>query len=248
MTIKSNSDKRKKLKKVLAITLGSIGAVAILVVAACLLWWYGFFLPRWIKWEKEEAAFEALNVTLKGRKVRIYDASSGTSGVDDSNAGGSAQDGVGAGDDSSETETAGGVGSGAGDAAGKAAGAGGKSSGVGAVLWETQADWFVQDMLVKDIDRDGADELILLVWKHGSYGDRMPFWEEKNDKELHQHIFIYKYDPKKENKVRPLWMSSQILYEIESISSGKDSFLDVTDHEGTTRTWIWQDFGLKLVR
>lgn len=229
MTIKSNSDKRKKVKKVLAITLGSIGAVAILVVAACLLWWYGFFLPRWIKWEKEEAAFEALNVTLKGRKVRIYDASSGTSGVDDSNAGGSAQDGVGAG-----------------DVAGKAAG--GKSGGAGAVLWETQADWFVQDMLVKDIDRDGADELILLVWKHGSYGDRMPFWEEKNDKELHQHIFIYKYDPKKENKVRPLWMSSQILYEIESITSGKDSFLDVTDHEGTTRTWIWQDFGLKLVR
>ncbi len=192
MTIKSNSDKRKKVKKVLAITLGSIGAVAILVVAACLLWWYGFFLPRWIKWEKEEAAFEALNVTLKGRKVIIRDNNT--------------------------------------------------------VLWETQADWFVQDMLVKDIDRDGADELILLVWKHGSYGDRMPFWEEKNDKELHQHIFIYKYDPKKENKVRPLWMSSQILYEIESISSGKDSFLDVTDHEGTTRTWIWQDFGLKLVR
>lgn len=192
MTIKSNSDKRKKVKKVLAITLGSIGAVAILVVAACLLWWYGFFLPRWIKWEKEEAAFEALNVTLKGRKVIIRDNNT--------------------------------------------------------VLWETQADWFVQDMLVKDINRDGADELILLVWKHGSYGDRMPFWEEKNDKELHQHIFIYKYDPKKENKVRPLWMSSQILYEIESISSGKDSFLDVTDHEGTTRTWIWQDFGLKLVR
>ena len=192
MTIKSNSDKRKKVKKVLAITLGSIGAVAILVVAACLLWWYGFFLPRWIKWEKEEAAFEALQVTLKGRKVRIY-----------------------------ENNT---------------------------ILWETQADWFVQDMLVKDIDRDGADELILLVWKHGSYGDHMPFWEEKNDKELHQHIFIYKYDPKKGNKVRPLWMSSQILYEIESISSGKDSFLDVTDHEGTTRTWIWQDFGLKLLR
>ena len=215
MTIKSNSDKRKKVKKVLAITLGSIGAVAILVVAACLLWWYGFFLPRWIKWEKEEAAFEALNVTLKGRKVKICEGAA---------AGGN------------------------GDAAGKAAGAGGKSGGAGAVLWETQADWFVQDMLVKDIDRDGADELILLVWKHGSYGDRMPFWEEKNDKELHQHIFIYKYDPKKENQVRPLWMSSQILYEIEYISSGKDSFLDITDHEGTTRTWIWQDFGLKLVR
>ena len=116
------------------------------------------------------------------------------------------------------------------------------------ITWKTQGDWFIQDLVIKDIDRDGEEELILLVWKHGSYGDHMPFWETKNDKNLKQHIFIYKYDPKKEKKLRALWMSSQISYEIESISSGQDSFLNVTDHEGTTRVWVWRDFGLKLVK
>lgn len=36
--------------------------------------------------------------------------------------------------------------------------------------------------------------------------------------------------------------------EITSISSGKDSFLNVTDRTGNTRIWTWRDFGLKLVR
>ena len=194
MTTKSDS---KATRKKILFALCGIGAVAILVIAAYLMWWYGLFLPRWIKWQKEEAAFEELSVTLKGRKVTVR------------------------GNANAEGMT---------------------------VLWKTQADWFVQDLLIKDIDRDGADEMILLVWKHGSYGKDMPFWEKKNDKELHQHIYIYQYDPNRENKVRPRWMSSQILYEIESISSGQGSFLDVTDHEGNTRTWVWEDFGLKLVK
>lgn len=118
----------------------------------------------------------------------------------------------------------------------------------GEIAWKTQGDWFVQDMVIKDIDRDGKDELILLVWKHGSYGDHMPFWVEKNDKALKQHIFIYKYEPKRETKIRAIWMSSEIAYEIESISSGEDCFLNVNDHMGNTRVWYWQDFGLKLVR
>lgn len=118
----------------------------------------------------------------------------------------------------------------------------------GEVLWQTQADWFVQDMVIKDIDRDGKEEMILLVWKHGSYGEHLPFWEKKNDVALRQHIFIYHQDAGKASKLRALWMSSQILYEITSISSGKDSFLNVTDRTGNTRVWTWRDFGLKLVR
>lgn len=186
MTIKS------KTKKIILITLCSIGAVAILGVAAFLLWWYGAFLPRWITWEEKAGTMEELSVTLKGRKITVSDGDT--------------------------------------------------------VLWESQSDRFVQDLVIKDIDRDGVDEMILLIWKHGSYGKDMPFWEQKNDIELHQHIFIYKYDPKKAEKVSPRWMSSQILYEIESISSGTKSLLDVTDRGGTTRTWVWEDFGLKLVK
>ena len=118
----------------------------------------------------------------------------------------------------------------------------------GQIAWKTQGDWFVQDLVIKDIDRDGKEELILLVWKHGSYGEHMPFWVEKNDKALKQHIFIYKYEAKRESKIRAIWMSSQIEYEITDISSGEGSYLNVTDRTGNTRVWMWREFGLKLVQ
>ena len=60
------------------------------------------------------------------------------------------------------------------------------------LIWKTPADWQVQDVLVMDIDRDEQEELVLLVWKHGSYGRHLPIWEEKNDIRLEQHIFIYR--------------------------------------------------------
>ena len=59
-------------------------------------------------------------------------------------------------------------------------------------IWKTPADWQVQDVLVMDIDRDQQEELVLLVWKHGSYGRHLPVWEKKNDIRLEQHIFIYR--------------------------------------------------------
>ena len=184
----------RKSRKILKIILISIGVVAIGIVATCLLWWYGFFLPRWITWNTDDLAFEEGYVTLKGRGITLRE--------------------------------------------------GGKD---GSVAWRTQRDWFVQDLVIKDIDRDGKEELILLVWKHGSYGEHMPFWVEKNDTALKQHIFIYQYEPKRESKIRAIWMSSQIEYEITDISSGEGSYLNVTDRSGNTRVWTWREFGLKLV-
>ena len=187
--------KNRRARKIIRITLFSLGVVAIITIAASLLWWYGFFLPGWIEWKTMETEFDQAYVTLEGRRITVRD--------------------------------------------------GGKD---GAVVWRTQGDWFVQNLVVKDIDQDGRDEMILLVWKHGSYGNHMPFWEKKNDKELRQHIYIYKYDEKRESKIRAIWMSSQITYEITSISSGEKSFLNVTDRTGNTRVWTWREFGLKLVR
>ncbi|MBR4733272.1 MAG: hypothetical protein IK081_10935 [Lachnospiraceae bacterium] len=186
-----NTRNKKKILKTIII---SLGVVAIIMVAAAFLWWYGIFLPSWIQWETTEKEFDQAYVTLEGRRITVRD--------------------------------------------------GGKD---GAVVWKTQGDWFVQNLVIKDIDQDGRDEMILLVWKHGSYGNHMPFWEKKNDKELRQHIYIYKYDETRESKIRAIWMSSQITYEITSISSGEKSYLDVTDRTGNTRVWGWREFGLKLV-
>ena len=118
------------------------------------------------------------------------------------------------------------------------------------LIWKTPADWQVQDVLVMDIDRDQQEELVLLVWKHGSYGRHLPIWEEKNDIRLEQHIFIYrlqkntKYEDEEDIRaqnetaeenvrgnndsigvMRPIWMSSSLGTNIRSIARGKKASL-----------------------
>lgn len=118
-------------------------------------------------------------------------------------------------------------------------------------IWKTPADWQVQDVLVMDIDRDQKEELVLLVWKHGSYGRHLPIWEEKNDIRLEQHIFIYrlqenikdeaeedvrvqdetaaegKFGERNTNTavMKPIWMSSSLGKNIRSVARGKKESL-----------------------
>ena len=140
------------------------------------------------------------------------------------------------------------------------------------LIWKTSADWQVQDVLVMDIDRDQQEELVLLVWKHGSYGRHLPIWEEKNDIRLEQHIFIYrlkkntKYEDEediraqdetaeenvRENNdstdvMKPVWMSSSLGTNIRSIARGKKAGLILNPYcdTGTSTLWVWKDFGLK---
>ena len=114
------------------------------------------------------------------------------------------------------------------------------------IFFKSPKDSFVQDVLIKDIDMDGNEELIMLVWKHGSFGKHMPFWVKKNDKALKQHIFIYRYDDNRDDRLKPVWMSSQIDYDIRSIASGINDRIIVTDTKGESNQWMWRDFGLKL--
>ncbi len=113
-------------------------------------------------------------------------------------------------------------------------------------VFQTDWDWCVQDVLCYDINGDGQEELILLVWKHGSYGDHLPLWVERNDIRLEQHIFIYQWDADRENRLRPVWMSSALGYEVASIARGAKDSLIVTDRAGVSMQWQWLDFGLKL--
>ncbi len=140
-------------------------------------------------------------------------------------------------------------------------------------IWKTPADWQVQDVLVMDIDRDQSEELVLLVWKHGSYGRHLPIWEEKNDIRLEQHIFIYrlqkntKYEDEEDIRaqdetaaegksgeqntntdvMKPVWMSSSLGKNIRSIARGKKESLILNPYceTGISTLWVWKDFGLK---
>ena len=114
----------KVLKRVLIV----IMVMAIIAITMILLWWYGAFIPSWVKWEEFSADYADGYMVLKKRNVTLYA------------------------DDTCTTP-----------------------------LWSSQRDWFVQNVVIKDLDHDGSEEIIMLVWKHGSYGDHRPFWVEKND-------------------------------------------------------------------
>ena len=114
-------------------------------------------------------------------------------------------------------------------------------------VWHSPSDMAVQSLLINDIDRDGEEELLLLVWKHGSYGEHKPFWVKSNDIALKQHIFIYKYDKSRDMRLRPVWMSSELGYEVSSVALGQADTVIVTDRNSSSRVWRWEGFGLKLL-
>lgn len=117
----------------------------------------------------------------------------------------------------------------------------------GGMVWHSAWNVNVQQCLVSDIDGDGQDELLMLVWKRGSYGPKKPFWVEKNDNNLAQHIFIYKWEPRKTNKLRAIWMSSAVSDSMESMYAGSRGEIYIQDTDGSTKAWYWENFGLKLL-
>lgn len=112
------------------------------------------------------------------------------------------------------------------------------------VIWESPANIKVQEILLCDIDRDKQEELLVLCWKIGRYGKRMPFWVENDEKTWSQHLFVYEYQKK---EIRPKWMSSYIGHDISVMQhNGKEppyTRLWLTDLDGKTSSWMWDSWG-----
>ncbi|MBP5385028.1 MAG: CapA family protein [Lachnospiraceae bacterium] len=116
----------------------------------------------------------------------------------------------------------------------------------GRKTWTTDWDWNVQSCCQADLDRDGSEELLLLVWKRGSYGDHMPFWVEKNDHDMSQHIFIYRCANERTTGLRAAWMSSAIPVRIREMQTDGQRVV-IRDENGVISIWEWEDFGLKML-
>lgn len=116
----------------------------------------------------------------------------------------------------------------------------------GELLWESDEGWLVSDYLIGDIDHDDEDELTLLVWKVGSYGEYKPIWVEEDEKKWSEHIFIYDYDVREDTRIFPLWMSSKMGIEARYISLDNEEKLHITIPEGKEAVWVWENWGLTL--
>lgn len=116
------------------------------------------------------------------------------------------------------------------------------------VIWISPKELRVQRILFGDADNDREEELILLCWKIGRFGESRPFWVERDERKWSQHLYIYKC---KQGKVKSRWMSSYIGQNVTDMSlmaergkkeSGQNRLL-LTDPAGKVNSWLWTSWG-----
>lgn len=117
---------------------------------------------------------------------------------------------------------------------------------MGKKLWTSPDGWKVSQVWIRDIDHDEKDEVIFLLWKKGSFGDHKPFWIEESDKAWSQHIFIYDWDHDREDRLKPIWMSSAMGIHAAIVRMDEQDRLLITTPEGKETTWYWESWGLLL--
>ena len=114
--------------------------------------------------------------------------------------------------------------------------------------WQTEEEWLIEDALVTDINRDDEEELLLLLWKKGRYGEHKPFWVEEDEDEWSQHIFIYSL-PEGTEIPKQLWCASDLgrLVKNWELAEGKPWLLILDDDKGERTYWFWDSWGLKNI-
>lgn len=117
----------------------------------------------------------------------------------------------------------------------------------GETTFVSKKDLKVQDVLVTDIDRDGDNEMIVLLWKHGKYGMHKPFWVEKDEKNYSQHVFIYDVD--RDGKVTEKWCASDmgsVAGRIKLMEKNNSIFM-MEDKDKNCTLWMWEGWGVKTI-
>ncbi len=112
------------------------------------------------------------------------------------------------------------------------------------VVWASPKGMKVQDVLICDIDSDGADELLLLCWKIGRFGPHKPFWVEKDEHKWSQHIAVYEWNGE---VIKQEWVSSYIGLDVVNMRTNDKEAphtrLLLTDTDGDVSSWVWDSWG-----
>jgi hypothetical protein len=129
------------------------------------------------------------------------------------------------------------------------------------ILWRSDPDWRVDSFALGDVDNDGTRELVLSLWKTGSFGALKPFWHEGEDTSYKNHLFVFQL---REDTVHPAWCSSDLARPIVSFAvrdtdgdglnehiTGEGEYRRVegeryaldTDSPTRTTVWQWEEWG-----
>lgn len=128
------------------------------------------------------------------------------------------------------------------------------------LIWQTPADWQINQIKLADADNNGQKELLLVVWKKGSFGISKPFWFKGPDSAFTCHLFVYRMMA---DRIKAEWCSSALEHPIlhldvkDSNTDGRNELL-VTEGPGygfayslrrhifrQNTTWVWNGWGFE---
>lgn len=132
------------------------------------------------------------------------------------------------------------------------------------VIWQSPTDYHIDSFALGDVDNDGIDNLVISLWKKGSFGKHKPFWHTGEDNEYKNHLFVYQLEA---GTCKQVWCSSNLgrpilSFRIDDIDGNGRNQLIVEegqykrmagdrytiDPKGATRTtvWQWEEWGFYL--
>ena len=120
--------------------------------------------------------------------------------------------------------------------------------GTGEVLYESPKGWLVSDYFYADIDSDDDNEVVMMVWKQGSFGEHKPFWHKGKDNKWTQHIFIFEWDSERDDRLDPKWMSSGLGIKVHNVYIDEKNRVHFIAEDGEETIWQWLGWGLTLVQ
>lgn len=128
--------------------------------------------------------------------------------------------------------------------------------------WQSPEDWRVQEVLYSDLNRDGVQEFLLLVWrpfqswpidKFLPLGGRISNHQDKNG--MSCHVILIGWDGQ---EYRELWAGSALAAPISNVTIADidgDQYMELlaieNDYDefsgGNLVVWKWQGFGFSLL-
>lgn len=130
-------------------------------------------------------------------------------------------------------------------------------------IWKSPKNYHVDSFVLGDINNDGKVNLVISLWKKGSFGEMRPFWHTDKDVSYKNHLFVYQLQ---ENTFKPVWFSSDLdrpilSFEIRDVNGDDRNELVVAEGQykkiaeeryapnpkGQVRTtvWKWEEWGFQ---
>mgnify|MGYP000956882423 CR=1 FL=1 len=133
-------------------------------------------------------------------------------------------------------------------------------------LWKSSPDWRVESFALGDVDNDGKINLVISLWKKGSFDKIRPFWHTAEDVSYKNHLFVYEFQ---EDTLKPVWCSSDLARPILSFAIrdiNDDGLNELVVEEGQYRkmagdryspdpdgpvrssVWQWEEWGFRFIQ